>query len=198
MIKLLTSSWVTAAVGALIYLTSTALFWKTPKPPPAVKTDTAAAAVHLVGPSWEFSNPEADQLVSELKDERKAVADREQQLNEMAARLEAERAELSQVTQSVRLLQSDFDKSVIHVQADETTNLKKLAKVYSEMDPQTAAEVLGEMDDVAVVKIMIFMKDGETAGILEALAKKGQTQAHRAAMISDRLRLASNRPLPPK
>jgi len=195
MIKLLTSGWVTAAIGAVVYLTSTAVFWQTPKPPPVVKIDTT---VHNVGPSWEFSNPEADQLVNELKDEKKAVADRQQQLNEMAARLDAERAELSQVTQSVRILQNDFDKSVVHVQTDEIANLKKLAKVYSEMDPTTAAVVLGEMDDVAIVKIMIFMKDDETAGILEALAKKGQTQAHRAALISDRIRLSSNHPQPTK
>jgi hypothetical protein len=191
MIKLLTSGWMTASIGAVVYLASTVLIWQTPKPPPIVK---AGPSVHLVGPSWEFSNPEADQLVSDLKEEKKAVAAREQALNDMAARLDAERAELSQVTQSVRVLQADFDKSVIHVQADETTNLKKLAKVYAEMDPQTAADVLAEMDDVAIVKIMMFMKDGETAGILEALAKKGEPQARRTAMISDRLRLISSHP----
>jgi flagellar motility protein MotE (MotC chaperone) len=196
MIKLLTSSWMTASIGAVVYFASTVLFWQTPKPPKIVKADTTVP--QLVGPSWEFSNPEADQLVTELKEEKQAVADREQQLNEMAARLEAERAEVSAVTQSVRLLQNDFDKSVIRVQTDETANLKKLSKVYAEMDPQTAADVLGEMDDVALVKIMMFMKDGETAGILEALAKKGQPQAHRAAMISDRLRLASAHPQPAK
>jgi flagellar motility protein MotE (MotC chaperone) len=157
-----------------------------------------APGVRLVGPSWEFSNPEADQLVTELKEEKSAVATRQQELNEMATRLDAERSELGQVTQSVRQLQNDFDKSVLHVQTDETANLKKLAKVYSEMDPQTAADVFVEMDDVSIVKIMIFMKDSETAGILEALAKKGKPQAHRTAMISDRLRLASTRPLPTK
>jgi len=195
MIKLLTSNWMTAGVGAVVYLTSTVLFWQTPKPPPTPKTDASA---QMVGPSWEFSNPEADQLVNELKEERKAVAERQQQLNEMAARLDAERAELSQATQSVRLLQNDFDKSVIRVQTDEASNLKKLAKVYAEMDPEMAANVLAEMDDTAIIKIMVFLKDDETAAILESLAKKGQPQAHRAAEISDRLRLASNRPQAPK
>ena len=193
--KFLTSNWMTAPVGVAVYLTSTVLFWQTPKPPHIVKE---AVGVHLVGPSWEFSNPEADQLVAELKEEKSAVAAREQQLNEMSTRLEAERSELGQVTQSVRKLQNDFDKSVLHVQTDETANLKKLAKVYAEMDPQTAADVFSEMDDVSIVKIMMFMKDSETAAILESLAKKGQAQAHRTALISDRLRLASTRPLPTK
>jgi len=195
MIKLLTSPWITALVGAVVYLTSTALLWQTPKPPPVVKT---GPVTKLVGPSWEFSNPEADELVAELKAEKTAVAAREQQLNDMAVRLQAEQSELGQVTQSVRLLQTDFDNSVIHVKADETANLKKLAKVYSEMAPETAATILAEMGDVAIVKIMLFMKDPETSAILEALAKKGQAEAHRTALISERLRLASNRPQTPK
>ena len=191
MMKLLTATWFTAPVGAVVYLTATVLFWHTPKPPPVKYT---GPSFNMVGPSWEFANPEADQLVSELKEEKKAVANREQELNEMAARLDAERAELSQVTQSVRLLQTDFDKAVTRVQADETANLKKLAKVYAEMDPATAADVFAQMDDTAIVKIMVFMKDTETSGILEALAKKGEAQAKHTALLSDRLRLASSRP----
>ncbi|HWD18207.1 MAG TPA: hypothetical protein VHB20_02925 [Verrucomicrobiae bacterium] len=191
MIKLLTSNWLTAPIGAVVYLTFTVIFWQTPKPPPIVK---AGPVTTLVGPSWEFSNPEADQLVAELKAEKRAVAAREQQLNDMETRLQAERAELSQVTQSVRILQSDFDKAVVRVRADETVNLKKLAKVYSDMAPDTAANVLAQMDDIAIVKIMLFMKEAETTGILEALAKQNPAGARRTAAISDRLRLASNRP----
>jgi hypothetical protein len=49
------------------------------------------------------------------------------------------------------------------------------------------------MDDPAIIKIMVFMKDTDTAAIWEALAKKGDAQAKRAALLSDRLRLASFR-----
>jgi len=195
MTRLLTSNWTTALIGAVAYLIASVLFWKTPVPPPR---HSSGPIINLIGPSWEFSNPEADQLVNELKTQKKALAAREQQLNEMEVRLQAERAELSQVTQSVRLLQTDFDKAVVHVQADETANLKKLSKVYSEMAPENAANVLEQMDDLAIVKIMMFMKDAETAGVLESLAKKGQADAKRAAMISDRLRLANPRPSPAK
>jgi len=196
MTKTLTSPWMTALIGAVVYLASTVLLWQTPKiPVDALKRGPIAT---LVGPSWEFSNPEADQLVTELRAEKQALSQREQQLNDMAVRLQAEQAELSQATQSVRIMQTDFDTAVTRVKADETANLKKLAKVYAEMDPATAANVLADMDDVAIVKIMVFMKDPETAGILEALAKKGDAEARRTAMISDRLRLASNRPQPAK
>jgi flagellar motility protein MotE (MotC chaperone) len=90
-------------------------------------------------------------------------------------------------------LQSDFDKGVLRVREEESANLKKLAKVYAAMSPDSAAAIFGELDDTAVVKIMVFMKDGETAAILESLAKKGQPQAKRAAELSERLRLATYR-----
>jgi len=194
MIKLLTSPWMSVPLGAFLYLASTLLFWKTPSPPPPDR-DHAKAAVN--GPSWEFTNPEADQLITELKAEKGALALRKQQLDELAARLNAERLELAAATQSVRQLQDEFDKSVVAVQDQEVPNLKKLAKVYAAMTPESAAAVMGKLDDSTLVKIMFFMKESETAGILETLAKKGPDEEKRAAAISEHLRLAIARKTPP-
>jgi flagellar motility protein MotE (MotC chaperone) len=72
--------------------------------------------------------------------------------------------------------------------------LKKLAKVYGGMTPDTAATVMGQLDDAVIVKIMLYMKESETAAILETLAKKGPDQAKRAASISEHVRLS----IPPK
>ena len=58
------------------------------------------------------------------------------------------------------------------------------------MDPTSAALILKELDEPAIVKILVFMKDSEVAPILESLAKKGETDARRVASISERLRLA--------
>jgi flagellar motility protein MotE (MotC chaperone) len=190
MIKLLTSPIGTAVLSLLLYAGTTVAVWKTPKPPPPVEEDNAAG--HRVGPSWDFINPEADQLVAELKAEKKALAKREQDLNDLSARLESERAELKMVTQSVRQLQSDFDQNVVRITEEEMANLKKLAKVYAAMDPGNAAKILQAMDDVAIIKIMVFMKDSETAAIWESWAKQGDIQAKRAALLSERLRLSSS------
>jgi flagellar motility protein MotE (MotC chaperone) len=111
-------------------------------------------------------------------------------LNELAARLESERAELNQVTQSVHQLQTEFDRSVLRIKDQEIVNLKKLAKVYGDMAPETAATVMAEMDNEAVVKILLYLKDDQTAAVLEALAKKGQAQARRTAEISETVRLS--------
>lgn len=188
MIKLLSHPWLSAPVGVVVYLAATVFFWQKPVLPPVVRS----SAPNTVGPSWDFSNPEADQLIAELKIEKKTLESREHLLDDLAARLEAERAELGQVTQSVRHLQNDFDKSVLHVKDDETGNLKKLAKMYADMSPETAANVLAELDNGAVVRIFIYLKDNEAAAILEALAKRSPEATRRAAEISEQVRLSSH------
>jgi flagellar motility protein MotE (MotC chaperone) len=191
MIKLLTSPWTSVPLGALLYLASMLLFWKTPHPA-VLNRDHARAVVN--GPSWDFTNPEADQLITELKMEKGAVALRQQKLDELASRLNAEREELAAATLAVRKLQDAFDKSCVRVQEEEVPNLKKLAKVYAGMTPDSAAAVMSQLDDSVMVKIMLYMKESETAAILETMAKKGPDEAKRAANISEHVRLS----IPPK
>ncbi len=199
MTRLLTSNWTAAACGAVMYLLGMVVFWKPPVMPTGGTSADAAAAIQVqTGPSWDFTNPEADQLVNELKSERASVKKREQELDELAKRLAVEQTEVNQATQSVHQLQLDFDKNVVRIKEEETANLKKLAKVYSAMSPDSAAKVFAEMEDQAVVKIMVFMKDTETAAILESLAKNGQPEAKRVAGLSESLRLASYRATPAK
>jgi flagellar motility protein MotE (MotC chaperone) len=194
MIKVLTAPWMSAVLGVVLYLGTTAAVWKMPKLRSAQQAQTSAQAeAQLNGPSWNFTNPEADQLLAELQAEKEAVAKKDQDLNDLRARLQAEQSELNVVTQSVQQLEMAFDQNVLRISAEETANLKKLAKVYADMDPANAAKILEEMDDVSIIKIMTFMKDTETAAIWEAMAKEGETSAKRAALLSDRLRLTSYR-----
>jgi flagellar motility protein MotE (MotC chaperone) len=195
MTKLLTSTWTTIPVCAIVYVVSTVLFWKTPAPPPHIIQAAPSSARNEQG---QFQNPEADQLVGELKEEKKRLDDREQELNELATRLDAERGEISNATASVQQLQSDFDKNVLRIKDEETANLKKLAKVYSAMTPDGAAVILADLDDTQFAKIMVFMKEGDAAAILESLSKKNDAGAKRAADLSERLRVAAFRSNPPQ
>jgi flagellar motility protein MotE (MotC chaperone) len=188
MIKLLSHPWLSAPVGVVVYLVATVLFWQRPTLP-TVETGVPLPAI---GPSWDFNNPEADELINELKAEKKALSTREKDLNELETRLQAERAELGQVTQSVRQLQNDFDKSVVRVKDEEVVNLKKLAKTYADMSPDAAANVLSQLNNEAMVRIFVFLKDKDAAGILEAMSKKGPAEARRAAEITEDLRLSSH------
>jgi flagellar motility protein MotE (MotC chaperone) len=130
-----------------------------------------------------------DQLITELKREKETLAEKDKQLSELALRLQSERQEINQLTQTVQELQVEFDRNVIRVEEQEAPNLKKLARVYAAMQPENAVQILKQMDENTLVKIMALMKDSEAAPLLENMGKQGETEAKRAATISERLRL---------
>jgi len=199
MVKLLQSQWMVTLMGTVLFLGTMAAVWHAPHlppvPPPAVASEPKGPA-----PSWEFHNPEVEQLAADLKQQQAAVAARELQLREWEVRLQAERAEISTVTQTVARLQREFDANVVHVREAETTNLRRLAKLYGAMEPENAVKILREMKDDEIVKIFAFMKDNVTAPILEIIGTGGATEAKRAAQISERMRvlLTTNAPDKPK
>jgi flagellar motility protein MotE (MotC chaperone) len=190
MIRLLQSSWAAYLLGTAVYTLTTLLTWRMPANLSAVLQRTVSATDQATGPSWMFSNPELDQLISDLKKEKEALATRQSQLREWENRLAAERLEINQVTQAVHRLQEEFDKNVVRVQAEEAINLKRLARTYSAMDPEGAAVIFKQMDDPTLVKILLTMKDVDTAPILEALSKPGEADAKRTAVLVERLRQA--------
>ena len=151
------------------------------------------SGTRMTDASWNFHNPEVEEMVADLKKQTANLDTREKQLNDLAARLDVERQELVTVTQTVARLQDQFDANVLRVQQEETANLKKLSKIYAAMAPDGAAVILKELKDDDIVKIFAFMKDSETAPILESIAKAGATDAKRAAQISQRMRVCLSR-----
>jgi flagellar motility protein MotE (MotC chaperone) len=186
MIRLLQSSWLTALVGCLLYLGTTLVLFRAEHFAPV-----KAAASHRSAdddPSWRFKNPEIDQWIAQMKDEKEAVATREQQLNEWQARLDAERQEITTVTQTVTLLQSDFDRNVVRLKAQDADNLKRQVKLISAMSPEGAVAMLGEMGDDDVVRMLFSMKVDEASLMLDTMSKQGKSEARRAALLTARLR----------
>jgi flagellar motility protein MotE (MotC chaperone) len=137
---------------------------------------------------WDRHDPEVDQLIKEIQTERDSLKKKAAELRELETRLASERAEINQITQRVAQLQMEFDQSIIRVKEEETPNLKKLARLYGTMTIEGASAILRELDDVVVVKVMSFMKEDQSAPLLEAMAREGETQAKRAANIAEALR----------
>ena len=185
-------------LGGFLYLGVTAYLLAPTKVFPNGVPTAIGEGSKIRGASWDFFNPELDRLMTELANEKKVVAQREEQLNELSNRLEAERSELGIVLQSVQRMQKEFDRNIVRVRDEETANLKKLAKIYANMTPEGAASIIKQMTDDEIVKFMVFMKEGETAPLLESFAKLGKTETKRAAAISERLRTAIFRNPTPK
>ena len=145
-------------------------------------------------PSWRFHNPEMDQWIAQIKDERDTLAVREQQLKEWEAQLNAQSKELSMVTRAMSNAQADFDKRVVLFTDQEKENAKKQVKVFAGMTPDGAATVFGEMPDHDVAKLLFAMKNELAGGILDAMSRQGPLQAKRAALLAQQMKDVMNAP----
>jgi flagellar motility protein MotE (MotC chaperone) len=185
MIRFFQSSWLTALVGCLLYLGTTLAVIRPEKFAAAqpLPTDRSGAD----DPSWKFKNPEFDQWIAQMKDEKETLALREQQLSEWQSRLDAEGQEISIITQTVSHLQSDFDKNIIRFRAQETDNVKHQAKLIAAMSPPGAAALFNELADDEAVRILFVMKTDEASAVLDTMSKLGKSEARRAAVLTGRL-----------
>lgn len=193
--KALQSNWIVLGLlGMLTYLGTTfALLRGLDLQPPEPEEPDPAQVVNTTGPSWEFNNPELDQLIADLRREREHLTEREKQLDELAARLQAEKAEITRATNAVVQLQRDFDQNVTRLKDEEQANLKKLAKLYTTMSADGAALVMKELPDDTLVKLFAIMKEAEIAPLLELLSKPNAADAKRVAVLTDRYRMLQSR-----
>ena len=176
--------------GLLFFATTAALLKPSQLPVPESAPTGKIARAGDNEPSWKFRNPEMDQWIQEIQREKDALNLREQQLKDFETRLNAERQELSVVTQAVSLMQSDFDKNVVRLNSQDAENLKRQAKLVSAMSPEGAAATLNEMGDDDIVRLLFTMKADDASIALDTLSKMGKDQAKRAATIIERMRRA--------
>jgi flagellar motility protein MotE (MotC chaperone) len=153
-----------------------------------VQLPAAAPLAADDNPSWRFRNPEFDQWVTQIKEERAALALREEQLKDWEMRLTAENREISTVTQTVTKLQNEFDQRVLQFKDQEAANAKKQIKVIADMSPEGAAAMLNQISDDETAKLLFLMKTDVSGPILDAMSKLGPAQAKRAAVITQRLK----------
>ncbi len=199
--KFLQSGWVICLIGCVSYLGCTLAFLNPAKIQPVQAAEHGSEGGEarenvpvLTGPSWEFNNPEVDQIIAELRSEKAALTEKSKLLKEMETRLRADQRDLMTATQAVYRLQTEFDKNVTRVREEETANLKRLAKLYATMTPEGAANVMRHLGDEQLMKILVNMKESETAPVLELMSRKSPEDAKRVADLSDRLRLVLYRP----
>jgi flagellar motility protein MotE (MotC chaperone) len=190
MLQILQSRWTAAGVGGVLYLVTTVAAWPPVRNAWRHRHDAAKDAESATVPSWNFKNAEVEQLVADLREQSDRLADRQRELDEFASRLEAERQEVLNVTQTVSRMQQEFDRNVSRIGTEEVANLKKLAKLYSTMTPDAASAILKELPDEQIVKIMSFMKDPDKAAILESFSKVDAKASRHVAQLSERMRLA--------
>jgi flagellar motility protein MotE (MotC chaperone) len=141
---------------------------------------------------WSFKDAEIEKFVDELRSERKKLETRELDLEKASAQLATERGELAKVRSDVQVLRDQFSGAIVEMQEAEAKNLKSLSATYSSMSPATAVNVLAQMDETMVVKILYLMKTDKVAAIFQEMASPhtpDDGMVKLAARLSDKLRL---------
>lgn len=192
--KILGANWFVVLAGSLAYLGTTLFCFSTAKFE-RIRVEADAEEPDLVvTESWVFQNPEIDQMIAELKREKDGLSVREQQVKDLEARLASERQEISVVLDVVSRVQKELDATILRIRQEEIPNLKKLSKVHAAMSPEGSANILKEQTDDEILKVLFYLKPGETGPILEAFGRLEKSGAQRAAQLTERLRRSTDTP----
>ncbi len=176
----------------------------TAKPIVKAHVETPVSPLQFGEPgSLKFNNPEVNKLVEELLEEKRVLRERENQLNELARRLSAEKESIGSITQEVLRARVEMERVMTNQlnlrTYNEETNLLHLARAYTNMSANTAVAILNGMDVGLVARILMQMGDKERAGILENFATNKDTIAEaKATAISEKIRLFLAPPKQPK
>jgi len=192
--KLLGANWFVAMVGSGTYLGTTLFCFNTARLSLVQPGQDVSDPRPSVSESWTFLNPDLDRMIAELKRERDALATREQQLKDLEARLGSERQEIRVAADVVDRIQREFNETILSIRQEEIPNLKKLAKIYTAMSPEGAANILKEQTDEEILKVLFYLQASEAGPILETFGRLGASTAQRAAQLTDRLRRSLENP----
>lgn len=139
---------------------------------------------------WDFWTLEIENLATELKEQKETLKAREQTVTAREERLAADLRELEKTRQQIDTLRKEVVGKMTEFDAEESKNLKSLAKTYSELSPKAAVGIFNQMEETTAVKILYLMKSDVVSPILQEMGTSTDVSlAKRAAQITDRLRL---------
>jgi len=141
-------------------------------------------------------DPEMERALAELKAEKqkwdarsKLIEKKEQALSEHEKAVAAAEKQVAAMREQLEQdFKREFKARVIEIHEAEKKNLKRLSKIYGQMKPDDAARLVKALEDETVVKILSLMKERQAGMVLAAYARTNETDAKRAAEISEMMR----------
>lgn len=137
---------------------------------------------------------ELDLRGSDLKKRAEALDEHEASIRKSESNLKLERTSLEKVNESIASLQKQLDAKLILLDAAQESSIQQLSKLYSSMDPQSAAKVLKTLPESQVVQIVRKMKEANSAKILNIWAGGDEISTQKAARITTMMRAAIQPP----
>lgn len=108
--------------------------------------------------------------IQHLEERKKTLDEKEQQLKVLEEKLHQEKIALEKKVEELELKRRDISSKLEgRVQQDEES-VKKLVDVYSNMKPQSAAQVIATLDDELAIHILKRMKKQDAGNILNFMS----------------------------
>ncbi|MEX0322927.1 MAG: hypothetical protein AB3N63_12260 [Puniceicoccaceae bacterium] len=136
---------------------------------------------------WSYGIAGIEDLRVKLEAEKEELQKERQELDAYKRQVDAEAEELKVLRQDIEDLRDSINVEFIKIEANEEDNLKRLAKVYSEMKPDAAVAIFSGLELNLVVKILSEMKEESASRILSEMSKgdADSIEAKKAAKITE-------------
>ncbi|MDX9703448.1 MAG: hypothetical protein RBU23_10440 [Candidatus Auribacterota bacterium] len=131
---------------------------------------------------------EYSSMLDELKKQKEILNQKELLLDRQSDRINKLELELQVARKQLEKLQDETAVNITQMEENEKRNLRKLAKVYSSMDPEQAATIIARLDDDTIANILILMKERQAAKLLGSFGDQNAESKQRAALISKKIR----------
>jgi flagellar motility protein MotE (MotC chaperone) len=165
------------------------------RPPPVIAAPAPAAAAPAGGSSvgsCENSSKAVGELMEAIRKEREEYEKKRGELTAREEELRQQQQILALLKTDIEKLQQKLDGTVVQIAQSEQVNFKRLAQMYSRMEPEGAAAVRRETEPERAAAILSVLAEREAGRILEASVASGEAGAKLAAKWSDIIRRMAN------
>lgn len=146
---------------------------------PSAKSETASGAGEKLSSSVKGKGKSTGkeiaegglelELMREVEKRQKALDLKDEELKQKEARIAAMQADLDKQVNELKVTQSRIEDLVKQRSDLDDVAVAKLAKTYSSMPPENAANLIRQMDPGVATRVISAMKEGKAARVIAAL-----------------------------
>ncbi len=153
----------------------------------AAAPPTTVVIVQRVDPDEE-SHKNVNKLMEDLQNERAAIRKKEAELKGREETLQQQQEVLTLLKSDLQQLQGKLEETTVHTTQSEQANLKHLAQVYTKMEPDSVATLLGKMEIDRAASIIRLLNERQAGAVLAAAVASGTNGTKNASAWSDSIR----------
>ncbi len=164
-------------LGGLLYIgvTMFCIYYSIENFTPVQKGDATEVEITpvLEGPSWDYKNPELDALVRDLESRKEKIEKKEEELRLWELQINKDLGNLTSITNRLKNLQIDFERSASTLTENEEENIKRLLDLFKTLEPEQIGTILEPMADEKIAKIFRLLKPADVGPVVELWLSKG-------------------------